>query len=189
MTAELIVAIVVMGVFVFVTPLVLIRFFHRVPAHHVLVRTGTGGPRVAREGIVAFPGLHTVEPLDVSVRRIEIDRRNGKGLLAENGDRVELRASFFVKVNDTNEDILKAAQDLGCAVMNDAERFRKHLEPKLVSALEMVARMMTASEIEKSRDRFRDRVFEVIELGSGLRLDDVALDDLRVVPEIAPPYR
>ena len=189
MTPEMIAAMVAAGAFVLVTPLVLLRFFHRVPAHHVLVRTGSGGPRIAREAIVAFPGLHTIEPLDVSVRRIEIDRRNGKGLLAENGDRVELRASFFVKVNDTNEDMLKAAQDLGCAVVNDAERFRKHLEPKLVSALETVARMMPASHVEQDRERFRDRVFEVIELGGGLRLDDLALEDVRVVPEIAPPYR
>jgi len=170
--------------------LVVTRFFRRAPAHHVLVRNGAGGPRISTEGIVAFPFLHTIDVLDVSVRTIAIERRSGKGLLTENGDRIELKATFFVKVNGTVEDMLCAAKELGCAVANDPERFRKHVEPKLVNALETVARMLSALEIEKHRDRFRDEVIAVIgDPGSGLRIEDLALEDVRVVPDIAPPYR
>jgi uncharacterized membrane protein YqiK len=160
---------------------VITRFFRKPPAQHVLIRSGSGGARVSREGIVVFPFLHTSEVLDVSVRTIPIDRRDGKGLSTET-DKVELKATFFVSVHPTNDDILLAAREIGCAVANDPEKFRQHVEPKITSALESLARACRAIDIEEKREDFREKLMSIIELGSGLRLDDAALEDIRVVP-------
>ena len=191
MTLEIALAAAFSFVPVVVLAILFARWYRRAPANGVLIRTGGQGMRVVREGILAIPVVHQIETLDTSTRTIAIDRRKGNGLLAANGDRVELKVTFFVRINDTTEDILAAVRGIGCATLNDPAKFRAHVEPKLASALETVARALDAAEIERDRERFRDQVLSVLgDLGEqGLVVRDLAMEDVRVVPEIAPPYR
>ena len=178
-------SVVLMGAIV----VLLTRYYRRVPASRVLVRQGPQGITVvARQACMVYPIIHHAEELDVSTRAVSIDRRAGKGLVCSDADRLELKATFFVRVGSSTEQVLEAAREVGAATINDEGRLRAYLEPKLQSALEAVVRTVRATEVEQDREKLRDVLQAAIELGSGLVVEDIALEEVHVAAELAP-YR
>jgi flotillin len=53
----------------------LVRCYQKVSQGQALIRNGIGGTRVSFSGMFVIPILHRVEYMDISVKRIEIDRR------------------------------------------------------------------------------------------------------------------
>ena len=53
------------------------RFYRKVEQGQALVRNGMGGTKVSFSGMIVLPILHQPEYMDISVKRVEIDR-NGK---------------------------------------------------------------------------------------------------------------
>ncbi|MEZ6064583.1 MAG: hypothetical protein R3B90_02495 [Planctomycetaceae bacterium] len=58
--------------------------------------------------------MHAAELMDLSVKRIEIQRRGESGLICKDNVRADIEVAFFVRVNNQKEDILQVAQSLGC---------------------------------------------------------------------------
>lgn len=86
------------------------KFFHKVEQGKVLVRNGVGGSVVCFGGLFVLPIVHKVEVMDVSVKRVEINREGKDGLICKDNMRADIRVAFFVRVNQTREDVLKVAQ-------------------------------------------------------------------------------
>lgn len=95
------------------------RFFHKVEQGKVIVRNGVGGPTVSFGGMFVVPIIHRAEVMDISVKRVEIAREGKDGLICKDNLRADIRVAFFVRVNQTREDVLKVAQLLGCAKASD----------------------------------------------------------------------
>ena len=76
-------------------------------------------PTVTFTGGVVIPVLHRSEVMNISVKTVEIDRRGKEGLICKDNIRADIRVSFFVKVNKTQEDVLKVAQSIGCSRASD----------------------------------------------------------------------
>ena len=51
--------------------------------------------------------------MDISVKRIEIFRHGSEGLICMDNVRADIKVAFFVRVNNTEEDVLKVAQSIG----------------------------------------------------------------------------
>ncbi len=95
------------------------RFYHKVEQGKVIVRNGVGGPIVSFGGIFVVPIIHRYEVMDISVKRVEIAREGKDGLICKDNLRADIRVAFFVRVNQTREDVLKVAQLLGCQKASD----------------------------------------------------------------------
>ena len=103
-------------------------FYKKVPQGEALVRTGMKGTRVATEkGMYVVPVFHKVEIMDISVKKIQIERIAENGLLCKDNMRADIKVAFFVRVNNEVEQIKKVAQTVGCARASDISNIRRAL--------------------------------------------------------------
>jgi uncharacterized membrane protein YqiK len=80
--------------------------------------------------MVVVPVLHRAEPMDISVKRIEIARQ-GEDLICRKL-RADIQVAFFVRVNNTERDIpagsavaeraLRTARPVSCLMRNFPRR-------------------------------------------------------------------
>lgn len=149
----------------------------------VLILKGSGPARVVRERVLILPVVHEVEVLDVAVHTLEVERRGREGLLCRDNIRVDARAAFQVRVNATDEDVLKVAETVGCARAGDHAALVELFADRFAGALQAAARELTFDQLMAERERFQDMVVEAIgcDLG-GFVLDDVAVASLEQTP-------
>ena len=156
-----------------------IKCLRKVPQGAALIRTGTGGTQVSFDKEMVVPVLHIVEMMDISVKRIEIDRSGEDGLICKDNIRADIKVAFFVRVNKVKEDVKRVANFLGCKRASDIQSLRQVFEPKFSEALKTVGKQFDFVELYNSREEFREEILKVI--GSDLNgyvLDDCAIDYL-----------
>ena len=156
-----------------------IKCLRKVPQGTALIRTGSGGTLVSFDKEMVVPVLHIVEMMDISVKRIEIDRSGEDGLICKDNIRADIKVAFFVRVNKVKEDVKRVANFLGCKRASDITSLRQVFEPKFSEALKTVGKQFDFVELYNSREEFREQILKVI--GSDLNgyvLDDCAIDYL-----------
>lgn len=156
-----------------------IKCLRKVPQGTALVKTGQGGTEVSFDKAMVIPVLHIVEMMDISVKRIEIDRSGEDGLICKDNIRADIKVAFFVRVNKEISDVKRVAQFLGCRRASDLDSLRNVFEPKFSEALKTVGKQFDFVELYDSREDFRDQIKQVIGTDlNGYVLDDCAIDYL-----------
>ena len=155
------------------------RFFRKVQQGQALVRNGVGGTRVSFNGIFVFPIVHQAELMDISVKRIEIERRGPEGLICKDNMRADIKVAFFVRVNKTEPDVLRVAQSIGCQRASNLDLVRTLFDSKFSEALKTVGKRFDFVELYNERSTFKDEILKVIGTDlNGFALDDCAIDFL-----------
>ena len=162
------------GAFVF-----MLRYYRKVNQGSAIVRNGMGGTNVSFSGDWVIPILHKAELMDISVKRIEIDRSGEDGLICKDNMRADIKVCFFVRVNKTKEDVERVAQFLGCDRASDETALRALFEPKFSEALKTVGKQFDFVELYNSREKFREQILRIIGTDlNGYVRDDAAIDYL-----------
>lgn len=157
----------------------LIKCYKKVAQGQALIRNGVGGTKVSFSGKFVIPILHRVEYMDISVKRIEIDRRTQQGLICKDNLRADIVVAFFVRVNNTVGDVIKVAQSLGCERASNRQALVELFDAKFSEALKTVGKQFDFVELYTDRLRFREQILEVIGTDlSGYVLEDAAIDYL-----------
>lgn len=157
----------------------LVKCYQKVSQGQALIRNGVGGTRVSFSGMFVIPILHKAEYMDISVKRIEIDRRGEQGLICKDNLRADIVVAFFVRVNNTMQDVIKVAQSLGCQRASDRQALVELFDAKFSEALKTVGKQFDFSELYTNRMRFREQILEIIGTDlSGYILEDAAIDYL-----------
>ena len=91
----------------------MIKCLRKVEQGSAIIRNGMGGTKVSFDRNIVIPILHIVESMDISVKRIEIDRSGEDGLICKDNIRADIKVAFFVRVNKEIEDVKRVAQFLG----------------------------------------------------------------------------
>lgn len=157
----------------------LIKCYCKVRQGQALIRNGVGGTRVSFSGMFVIPVLHRAEYMDISVKRIEIDRRAEQGLICKDNLRADIVVAFFVRVNNTMQDVVKVAQSLGCVRASDSRALVELFDAKFSEALKTVGKQFDFSELYTNRMRFREQILDIIGTDlSGYILEDAAIDYL-----------
>lgn len=178
---ELIGIIVIVGIAVLFFGLlgVVVKCYRKVEQGTSIIRTGVGGTRVSFEGMLVFPVIHRMEMMEISVKRIEIDRAGSDGLICKDNLRADLKVAFFVRVNKTPEDVLNVAQCLGCKRASDPIALVEFFDAKFSEALKTVGKKFDFVELYSNRDTFKEEILKVIGTDlNGYVLDDAAIDYL-----------
>ncbi len=176
-------SIAIMIVFAFGIGVLLIRCWRKVSQGTAIVRNGAGGTRVSFSGMLVIPVLHKAELMDISVKRIEIDRAGEDGLICQDNLRADIKVAFFVRVNKETEDVARVAQFLGCDRASDQQALVDLFEPKFSEALKTVGKQFDFVELYNSRERFREEILKTIGTDlNGYVLDDAAIDYLEQTP-------
>ncbi len=162
----------------------LARFYRQVDQGKALiVNTLKAEPLVTFTGAVVYPIIHRAEVMDISVKNITIDRRGKDGLICKDNIRGDIKVTFFVRVNKTQEDVLKVAQSIGCNRASDQLTVEGLFEAKFAEALKTVGKRMNFEELYTERDHFKDAIIEVIGKDlNGFVMDDCAIDYLEQTP-------
>ena len=157
----------------------LIRCYRRVEQGTAIVRNGMGGTKVSFSGMVVLPILHRGELMDISVKRIEIDRNGEDGLICKDNIRADIKVAFFVRVNKTEQDVEQVAQFLGCERGSSESALVDLFEPKFSEALKTVGKQFDFVDLYNSREEFRNEILKIIGTDlNGYVLDDAAIDYL-----------
>jgi flotillin len=168
------------GIFVlFAIFVMLSRFFRKVQQGQALVRTGMRGEAVTFSGMMVYPVIDQAETMDISVKRLEIERSGGEGLICKDNMRADIKVAFFVRVNKTPQDVLRVAQSVGCQRASNVDAIRTLFDAKFSEALKTVGKQFDFVQLYDERNRFKDEILKVIGTDlNGFILDDCAIDFL-----------
>lgn len=172
--------IVVVVILIFVGFLaMLVSCYQKVEQGQALVRNGMGGTKVSFSGIIVIPILHRKEVIDISVKRVTTDRQGAEGLICRDNMRADIKVAFFVRVNKTEEDVLKVAQSIGCERASHREALQDLFEAKFSEGLKTVGKQFDFVDLYNSRERFKEEILKTIGTDlNGFVLDDAAIDFL-----------
>jgi len=175
----LIIGAIIIGVILFIGIVILLGFWRKVEQGRAIVCNGPGNTRVSFRGMLVIPIIHQVEYMDISVKRLEIDRHGEAGLICRDNLRADIQVAFFVRVNPTAEDVKKVAQAVGCKRAADIDALRELFDAKFSEALKTVGRQFDFVELYNSREKFREEILKIIGNDlNGYLLDDCAIDYL-----------
>jgi len=153
--------------------------YKKVDQGQALVRNGVGGTHVTFSGMVVIPAFHVLEIMDISVKRVEIDRHGPTGLICKDNLRADIKVAFFVRVNNTKEDVSRVAQTIGCTRASDIRALVELFDAKFSEALKTVGRKFDFVDLYNSRETFKQELLQVIGTDlNGYTLDDAAIDFL-----------
>lgn len=157
--------------------------YRKVQQGKALVRNGMGGTKVSFCGIAVFPVVHKFESIDISVKRVEIDRNGKNGLICMDNLRADIKVAFFVRVNQTPEDVLRVAQSIGCDRASSQAAMVELFDAKFSEALKTVGRQFHFVDLYNSRDKLKEGILKAIGTDlNGFVLEDVAIDYLEQTP-------
>jgi len=154
-------------------------FYHKVEQSKVIIRNGVGNQVVCFGGIFVVPIIHRYEEMDISIKRVEIAREGKDGLICKDNLRADIRVAFFVRVNQTSEDVLKVAQLLGCEKASDRDTLMTFFDAKFSEALKTVGKKFDFVQLYTDREKFKSEILQIIGTDlNGYVLDDAAIDYL-----------
>lgn len=158
----------------------LASFYKKIPQGKAIVRTGVGGTKIAfNKGMYVIPVFHKMEIMDISIKKLEIDRAHHDGLICKDNIRADIKVAFFIRVNKSANDVINVAQTIGCARASDVSTLKNLFEAKFSEALKTVGKKFNFTELYEARREFRDEIMNIIGTDlNGYVLDDCAIDYL-----------
>ncbi|UQZ88488.1 hypothetical protein C4J81_04425 [Deltaproteobacteria bacterium Smac51] len=159
-------------------------FYVKVPQGTALIINDTGKiPRVSFTGALVLPVIHKKEFMRISLLTLEIDRRGKDGLICKDNLRADITVAFYLRVNETTDDVLKVAKSIGVDRASDHSAVSTLFNAKFSEALKTAGKQFDLDQLFEERLRFRERIREVIGQDlNGYILEDVAIDFLEQTP-------
>ena len=159
------------------------RSVHIVPPGSAVIRSGMGGPLVSFTQIVAFPGIHQIETLDIALKTVTLNRAGSTAIICKDHLRMDIRVRFLVRINPTSQDVLKVAQSLGCRRTADNAEIVRFFEPIFGEAVKTVAYRYTLRDMIRNSEAFKEDVIQQIGLGlNGYLLDEMVIEEMSQTP-------
>lgn len=141
-------------------------------------------PKVFFTGAWILPVIHKKELMRISLITLEVDRRGKEGLICADNMRADITVAFYLRVNETPEDVLKVAKSLGANRASDKNAVNELFNAKFSEALKTVGKQIEFVRLFEDRQQFRDKIIEVIGNDlNGYALEDVAIDYLEQTPK------
>ncbi|HGM9820682.1 TPA: hypothetical protein ACKRDZ_002348 [Proteus mirabilis] len=162
-------------------------FYIKVPQGTALiVNDMTSQPKVHFTGALVYPVIYKKEFMRISLLTLEVDRRGKDGLICQDNLRADITVAFYLRVNETTEDVLKVAKAIGVDRASDHQAMSTLFSAKFSEALKTVGKQFELSKLFEDRQNFRDRIVDVIGKDlNGYALEDVAIDYLEQTPKSA----
>ena len=175
----------VVVVVLLVIGIILAKLYVRAPKDVAFVRTGSGGPKVIKDGgALKIPILHDITWVNLRTLRLEVRRQREGAMITLDRMRVDIGVEFYVRVKPDAESIALAAQTLGERTL-ESEQLRDLVEAKFVDALRGVAAQMALNDLHEKRQDFVQKVQNAVAGDleqNGLELESVSLTSLDQTP-------
>jgi len=168
------------ALFIFSLLVMVAKFYNKVEQGQALIINKLRAePEISTTGGMVIPVIHKKEVMDISTKRMMLERKGRSGLICQDNIRADIIITFYIRVNETKEDILRVAKQVGCERSSYPETLQELFEAKFSEALKTVGKQLNFTELFTQRNIFRDKIKEVIGQDlSGYVLEDVAIDFL-----------
>ncbi len=153
--------------------------FRKPAPGEALVRTGLGGNKVAlNRGISVMPLFHQLSVVDLSSKRVIIEKEGRAGLVCQDGQKANVRMEFFIGIEQDEDGILQAIKTVGHPdeTFNNT-KIQELFSIRLKEILELTAKSFTVREIIDKRDVFKTALQdEARNLLGGYAIEHIAID-------------
>ncbi len=141
-------------------------------------------PKVKFTGGIVWPIINKKELMKISLITMELSRKSKDGLICRDNIRADIVVAFYLRVNETQEDVLKVAKSIGADRASDRDAVNELFNAKFSEALKTVGKQLNFVDLFENRIAFRDKIIEVIgDDLNGYILEDVAIDYLEQTPK------
>lgn len=156
--------------------ILLIKCYKKPSQGQVIIRDGFEGTKVSFNGMIVIPIIHSDEWLDITLKRIVIDRQNNEALTCKDGVEVNIKAAFFVRIKPIHQGVLKVIQALGTEGASDIETLYNLFSDRFITAISKVTQDHSYEELN-DREYFKKQVISVVgDDLNGYILDTVIID-------------
>ncbi|MBU2862728.1 hypothetical protein KO489_02620 [Reinekea forsetii] len=150
----------------------------------LIVNDLSATPKVKFTGGFVIPVIYKKELMRISLITMEVDRRGKDGLICADNMRADITVAFYLRVNETAEDVLKVAKSIGADRASDKTSVNLLFNAKFSEALKTVGKQIEFVNLFENRQEFREKIIEVIgDDLNGYVLEDVAIDYLEQTPK------
>ncbi len=164
-------------------PVVCVLCIRKIEPGRAGVTTGWGGLKVSFDYMIRLPAVQHYHIVDISVKKLEIQRKGKDGLVCRDNIRADIVVAFYIRVDATEESVRKVSQMLTPERVSDIDQLRELFEAKFSEALKTAGKQMEFHELFTERTKFRDQIQVTIGKDlDGFLLQDVAIDYLEQTP-------
>ena len=150
----------------------------------LIVNDMSSKPKVHFTGAMVLHVIYKKELMRISLITLEVDRRGSDGLICKDNMRADISVAFYLRVNETAEDVLKVAKSIGASRASDKDAVDQLFSAKFSEALKTVGKQVEFVSLFENRQEFREKIIEVIgDDLNGYALEDVAIDYLEQTPK------
>ena len=150
----------------------------------LIVNDMSSTPKVHFTGALIVPVLYRAELMRISLITLQVDRRGKEGLICRDNMRADIAVAFYLRVNETQADVLRVAKAIGADRASDKHAVDELFNAKFSEALKTVGKKFHFTELFEKRQEFRDEIIAVIGNDlNGYVLEDVAIDYLEQTPK------
>ncbi len=160
------------------------KYFIVVGPDRAIVKSGLGGLDVTTAGgRFIVPLFHRYDFMDLTLKSFEINREGSAGLICKDNIRADIKVAFFIRVDNSDEEMKEVAQSIGARRCSEMETLRELFDAKFSEALKTVGKQFDFVDLYDQRDKFKSEILKVIGTDlNGYRLDDAAIDYLEQTP-------
>lgn len=162
-----------------------LMFLRKVDPGSALIITNSfrGSRTVSFTGSFVFPIIQTTERMDISTKRMVIEKKGKEGLICQDNIRADIIVNFYIRVNKHEDDVKHVAECVGCERASKRETLDELFSAKFSEALKTAGKQMNFEDLFKERDRFKEEIIRVIGKDlNGYTLEDTAIDYLEQTP-------
>ena len=150
----------------------------------LIVNDMSSTPKVHFTGALVYPIIYKKELMKISLITLEVDRRGKDGLICADNMRADITVAFYLRVNETPQDVLKVAKSIGADRASDRDAVNLLFNAKFSEALKTVGKQIEFVNLFENRQQFREKIIQVIgDDLNGYVLEDVAIDYIEQTPK------
>ena len=166
------------GVLLVTAAVLVVQGFRVVPPpDHVLLLTYGYGTRAFKGARFVWPFIEESELIDMSVKPIDVVRLGSEGLHTRDGVRMEIKATFYVRVNERY--VIAVARSVGPQRLANKDAVRSLFEARFLEAMKACLRTMTLDTALQDPDAVRNATLQILGRSlNGFILDGAAISYL-----------
>ncbi len=176
--------IIIFGIVIIAVPLMMGLFLwiycYKTPApEQAFIITTLKTTKVFFNKIMIIPVLHRLDVVDLSVKSFTLERKEDDTIFSHDRKRVAIKITFFIKINDKEEDIKNIAQMIGTTRAANSETIRQLFEAKFLQALKTVVQALDFTQLYSHRDKFKEILLQEIGIDlHGYLIETLTIDYL-----------
>ncbi|HEY9851626.1 MAG TPA: SPFH domain-containing protein [Leptolyngbyaceae cyanobacterium] len=161
------------------------RVYVITPNNEAFVRTG--GVFIKKKtvilngGCIVLPGFHELTRVPLREISIDVERTGKLAVRTKDYLRADMRVTFYVCINEIEEDVLMAAARLSSQGKITPEHIKNALEKRADDAIRAAAKTKDLAEIDSDKLGFAQEVLNLVEPDLkkvGLTLNNIAISEI-----------